>query len=194
MSTANFVERAIAGLKPDVALMASIFYTQIHDFTPRLMKSLGFPKLILPTHWDNSAVLGAHADHGREVAPEVADLSPDADRDRTLERGDRLDGDGRAGAQADAAQVLDRSYLVAHDPADARLDARAEFQQRFVAQPRPARVAVGDRLAVRVGLGVAEERIETLLELGVDARFQRQSAPVDVANVEAQHAVEEGLE
>jgi L-ascorbate metabolism protein UlaG (beta-lactamase superfamily) len=53
MSTANFVERAIAGLKPDVALMASIFYTQIHDFTPRLMKALGFPKLILPTHWDN---------------------------------------------------------------------------------------------------------------------------------------------
>jgi len=33
--------------------MASIFYTQIHDFTPRLMKALGYPKLILPTHWDN---------------------------------------------------------------------------------------------------------------------------------------------
>jgi hypothetical protein len=53
MSTANFIEREIAGLKPDVALLASIFYTQIHDFTPRLMKALDNPRLILPTHWDN---------------------------------------------------------------------------------------------------------------------------------------------
>jgi len=53
MSTANFIEREITGLRPDVALLASIFYTQIHDFTPRLMKALNYPKLILPTHWDN---------------------------------------------------------------------------------------------------------------------------------------------
>ncbi len=53
MSTANFVERAIVGLKPDVALIASIFANQIHDFTPRLLKALNYPKVILPTHWDN---------------------------------------------------------------------------------------------------------------------------------------------
>ncbi len=53
MSTANFVERAIAGLKPHVALVASIFANQIHDYTPRLMKVLNYPKVILPTHWDN---------------------------------------------------------------------------------------------------------------------------------------------
>ena len=53
MSTANFVERAIAGLKPDVALIASIFANQIHDYTPRLMKALNYPKVVLPTHWDN---------------------------------------------------------------------------------------------------------------------------------------------
>jgi len=53
MSTANFVERAIAGLKPDVALVASIFANQIHDFTPRLLRALNYPKTILPTHWDN---------------------------------------------------------------------------------------------------------------------------------------------
>ncbi len=53
MSTANFVERAIGGLKPDVALVASIFANQIHDFTPRLLRALNFPKVILPTHWDN---------------------------------------------------------------------------------------------------------------------------------------------
>jgi L-ascorbate metabolism protein UlaG (beta-lactamase superfamily) len=53
MSTANFVERAIAGLRPDVALVASIFANQIHKFTPRLLKALNYPGVILPTHWDN---------------------------------------------------------------------------------------------------------------------------------------------
>ncbi len=53
MSTANFVERAIAGLKPDVALVASIFANQIHDYTPRLFRALNYPKIVLPTHWDN---------------------------------------------------------------------------------------------------------------------------------------------
>ncbi len=36
MSTANFIERQIAGLKPDVALIASIFYKEIHDFNLEL--------------------------------------------------------------------------------------------------------------------------------------------------------------
>lgn len=53
MSTANYIERAISGLKPDVALIASIFANQIHEFTPRLLKALNYPRLILPTHWDN---------------------------------------------------------------------------------------------------------------------------------------------
>lgn len=53
MSTANFIERAITGLKPDVALVATIFANQIHNYTPRLLKALSYPKVILPTHWDN---------------------------------------------------------------------------------------------------------------------------------------------
>ncbi len=53
MSTANFVERAVTGLKPDVAVVASIFANQIHDFTPRLFRALNYPKVVLPTHWDN---------------------------------------------------------------------------------------------------------------------------------------------
>ncbi|PYM79405.1 MAG: MBL fold metallo-hydrolase, partial [Candidatus Rokuibacteriota bacterium] len=26
---------------------------QVHDFTPRLLRALTYPRVILPTHWDN---------------------------------------------------------------------------------------------------------------------------------------------
>jgi L-ascorbate metabolism protein UlaG (beta-lactamase superfamily) len=52
-SSANFVERAITGIEPDVALIASIFFNQIHDYTGRLLHAIGRPRWILPTHWDN---------------------------------------------------------------------------------------------------------------------------------------------
>ena len=53
MSSGNYVERAIAGLKPDVALVAPLFSNNTHAFTSRLMKALNYPKVVLPTHWDN---------------------------------------------------------------------------------------------------------------------------------------------
>lgn len=53
MSTANFVERAFAGIRPDVALIAGIFRSQIRDYTERLTRALHHPAVLLPTHWDN---------------------------------------------------------------------------------------------------------------------------------------------
>lgn len=53
MSTANFVERAFAGTRPDVALIAGIFRNQIRDYAERLTGALGHPRFLLPTHWDN---------------------------------------------------------------------------------------------------------------------------------------------
>ncbi len=53
MSSGNYIERAIAGLKPDVALIAPLFSNNTFDFTPRLVRALSYPKLVLPTHWDN---------------------------------------------------------------------------------------------------------------------------------------------
>jgi len=53
MSTGNFAERTINGLTPDVALVAPFGRGQIHDFTPRLLKALNVPRIVLPTHWDN---------------------------------------------------------------------------------------------------------------------------------------------
>jgi L-ascorbate metabolism protein UlaG (beta-lactamase superfamily) len=53
MSTANFVERAMTGIRPDVALIAGIFRNQIRDYAERLTKTLNHPRVLLPTHWDN---------------------------------------------------------------------------------------------------------------------------------------------
>jgi L-ascorbate metabolism protein UlaG (beta-lactamase superfamily) len=53
MSSANFVERNLTGIRPDVALIAGLFRNQIRDYTERLLRTLGYPSVLLPTHWDN---------------------------------------------------------------------------------------------------------------------------------------------
>jgi L-ascorbate metabolism protein UlaG (beta-lactamase superfamily) len=75
MSSGNYVERAIAGLKPDVALVAPLFSNNTYAFTPRLMKALNYPKLVLPTHWDNfEAPLSGPAQDLRGVYGDPANL------------------------------------------------------------------------------------------------------------------------
>lgn len=53
MGTANYIERALSGLTPDMALLAVPNYTETYQYVPRLMRVLGNPPLVLPTHWDN---------------------------------------------------------------------------------------------------------------------------------------------
>ena len=53
----NYIEREIGGLRPDVVLVgASSSRREIYDYTGRLMRTLGFPPLVLPTHWDDFMV------------------------------------------------------------------------------------------------------------------------------------------
>lgn len=50
----NYIEREIEGLRPDVVIVgAAGSRKEIYDYTGRLMRDLGFPALVLPTHWDN---------------------------------------------------------------------------------------------------------------------------------------------
>lgn len=50
----NYIEREIEGLRPDVVLVgAAASRSEIHDYTGRLMRTLAFPPLVVPTHWDN---------------------------------------------------------------------------------------------------------------------------------------------
>ena len=49
----NYIEREVDGLRPDVAIIgASAERREIHEYTARLVRALGNPRLVLPTHWD----------------------------------------------------------------------------------------------------------------------------------------------
>jgi L-ascorbate metabolism protein UlaG (beta-lactamase superfamily) len=80
MGSMNYLEREMEGLRPDVALVgANSQRLEIHDYTARLMRLLGQPAVVIPSHADSygdpnppSAVL---ADRQR-FAREVRDASP----------------------------------------------------------------------------------------------------------------------
>ena len=49
----NYIESELTGLRPDVALIGAMpERNNIEDYTPRLMRVLGNPPLVIPTHWD----------------------------------------------------------------------------------------------------------------------------------------------
>jgi L-ascorbate metabolism protein UlaG (beta-lactamase superfamily) len=50
----NYIEREMVGLEPDVALVgAGSSRKEIYDYSGRLMRTLHYPALVLPTHWDH---------------------------------------------------------------------------------------------------------------------------------------------
>ena len=54
MGSMNFIERQVEGLRPDIAPVgAAPSHLEIHEYTPRLMRALGFPTVVMPTHADN---------------------------------------------------------------------------------------------------------------------------------------------
>ena len=52
----NYIEREVQGLRPDVAMIAAARQRlEIHDYTARLMRALGHPRLVFATHWDEQS-------------------------------------------------------------------------------------------------------------------------------------------
>ncbi len=49
----NFIEREIEGLRPDVVLAGPYGLQELHDYAGRMMRALGNPPFVLPTHWDD---------------------------------------------------------------------------------------------------------------------------------------------
>lgn len=57
MGSMNFIERELQGLRPDVLLAgAGSSRHEIYDYTRRLLAATGFPRVVMPTHWDNFSV------------------------------------------------------------------------------------------------------------------------------------------
>lgn len=53
----NYIERELIGLKPDILLPGVNFSRlEIFKYTERLLTLTGFPKTIIPSHWDNFRV------------------------------------------------------------------------------------------------------------------------------------------
>ena len=52
VGTANFVEDQLKGVHADIAIVATGMRQKVPDYTCRLMRALGFPKLVLPNHFD----------------------------------------------------------------------------------------------------------------------------------------------
>jgi L-ascorbate metabolism protein UlaG (beta-lactamase superfamily) len=53
----NYIEREVDGLRPDVVFIAAAPpRLEIHDYTGRLMRCLGRPRLVVATHWDDQGL------------------------------------------------------------------------------------------------------------------------------------------
>jgi len=78
--TANFIERELEGLRPDIAIIAPGLRHEIHDYTCRLLRTLGYPPLVYPTHFDDwrapPPAAPSLTEDVRAFAAEVAACSP----------------------------------------------------------------------------------------------------------------------
>jgi L-ascorbate metabolism protein UlaG (beta-lactamase superfamily) len=78
----NYIEREVVGLRPDVAMIAAARQRlEIYDYTGRLMRALGRPRVVFATHWDEQSFpFGAPQDErlreAREFVKEVKAASP----------------------------------------------------------------------------------------------------------------------
>ncbi|MFC5291129.1 MBL fold metallo-hydrolase [Actinokineospora guangxiensis] len=53
MGASDFVERDLAGLAPDVAMVAVPSTDATADYAPRLLAALDHPRTVVPVHWDD---------------------------------------------------------------------------------------------------------------------------------------------
>ncbi|MFI7382815.1 MBL fold metallo-hydrolase [Streptomyces sp. NPDC049813] len=53
MGASDFDERAVRGLRPDLAMLAVPASTATWRYVPRLVAALGAPGVVVPVHWDN---------------------------------------------------------------------------------------------------------------------------------------------
>jgi L-ascorbate metabolism protein UlaG (beta-lactamase superfamily) len=53
----NYIEREVQGLRPGIVLIAAAWpRREIHDYTGRLLRALGRPRVVIATHWDEQGL------------------------------------------------------------------------------------------------------------------------------------------
>jgi L-ascorbate metabolism protein UlaG (beta-lactamase superfamily) len=87
MGSMNYIEREVEGLRSDIAIIGSgVSRKEIYDYTGRLMRALGCPATVFPTHWDSldsmsheQAVMGAQefANEVKTACPKTNVIIPD---------------------------------------------------------------------------------------------------------------------
>ena len=83
----NYIERELPGLQPDVVMIAAAHQRrEIHDYTGRLLRVLGRPRLVFATHWDEQSLpFGAPQDERlQEAALFVKEAKAAAPRTRVI--------------------------------------------------------------------------------------------------------------
>lgn len=53
MGASNFIERELAGIRPDVVAVPMSTYAAVHSYIERLITATGNPPLLLPCHHDD---------------------------------------------------------------------------------------------------------------------------------------------
>ncbi len=94
----NYIESALTGLRPDIALLGAMpERNNIDDYTPRLMRALGNPPIVIPTHWDRFNVpysvsqapavrrLQSFLDEVKSASPKTRIIVPEYFRPITIE-------------------------------------------------------------------------------------------------------------
>jgi len=85
MGSMNFIENELRDTRPDILLAgAGSSRTEIYKYTERLLKSTGFPRIVIPTHWDNftvpyeyeAAQAAARKEKAEPFVAEVVKVSP----------------------------------------------------------------------------------------------------------------------
>jgi L-ascorbate metabolism protein UlaG (beta-lactamase superfamily) len=83
----NYIEREVQGLRPDVAMIAAARQRlEIYDYTGRLMRALGLPRVVFATHWDEQSFpFGAPQDERlREAEAFVQEVKRVSPRTRVI--------------------------------------------------------------------------------------------------------------
>lgn len=84
----NFLEREVQGLKPDIIIPGvNLSRLDIYNYTERLLIATGFPKIVIPTHWDNYRVpygFSQKSDIEKKILPFIGEVKAASPNSKVL--------------------------------------------------------------------------------------------------------------